>query len=103
MVPMALLGAFRYWRNPEVELNGLVIALIVLGAMAGTMIGTELVARLPAGVLRKVFAVFLVLVAVRMFTAAPHSKELDRNTHAGAKDHAPASDPGNRNDSSDGR
>jgi uncharacterized membrane protein YfcA len=87
MVPMALIGAIRYWRNPEVELNGLVISLIVLGAVAGTMAGTELVVRLPAGVLRKAFAVFLVLVAVRMFTAAPPSEKAHRNV--GANHHAP--------------
>jgi len=74
MVPMALVGALRYWRNPQVELHGPVILLIVLGAVAGTLAGTELAARLPAGVLRKAFAVFLAIVAIRMFTAAPHSE-----------------------------
>ncbi len=74
MVPMALVGALRYWKNPEVEFHGWIIALIVLGAVAGTLAGTELAARLPAGVLRKSFAVFLMIVAVRMFTASPRSE-----------------------------
>ena len=30
MVPMAMLGAFRYWRNPEIEVSGLVVVLIVV-------------------------------------------------------------------------
>lgn len=75
MVPMALIGALRYWRNPEIEFHGWVIALIVLGAVAGTLAGTELAARLPAGILRKSFAVFLLIVAVRMFTASPRSEK----------------------------
>ena len=58
MVPMALIGALRYWRNPQVELHGVVLVLMVLGAVAGTLVGTELVGRLPAGhpakVLRRV-------------------------------------------------
>jgi uncharacterized membrane protein YfcA len=70
MVPMALIGALRYWRNPDVELDGLVLALIALGAVAGTLGGTELAARLPAGLLRRLFAIFLALVAVRMFLAS---------------------------------
>ena len=41
MVPMAFLGALRYWRNPAIEMNHLVIALIVCGALAGTLFGTE--------------------------------------------------------------
>jgi hypothetical protein len=71
MVPMALVGAIRYWRNPHIELNGAVIALIALGAVGGTLVGTELAARLSAGFLRKAFAVFLMVVAIRMFTASP--------------------------------
>ncbi len=79
MVPLALIGALRYWKNPEVELNHLVITLIVLGAAAGTMAGTELVARLPASLLRKCFAVFLVIVAVRMFTATPRAERAQQS------------------------
>ena len=71
MVPMALIGALRYWRNPQIEMNMAVILLIVLGAVGGTLAGTELASRLPGPILRKVFAVFLVIVAVRMFTASP--------------------------------
>ncbi len=100
MVPMALIGAIRYWRNPQVELHGIVLVLIVLGAMAGTMLGTELVARLPAGLLRKSFAVFLAIVAVRMFTAAPRSEKMPRNV--GANNHSPvpkAIDLGDQNES----
>jgi len=95
MVPMALVGAIRYWKNPEVELNGLVITLIVLGAVAGTMAGTELAARLPAGLLRKSFAVFLAIVAIRMFTAAPRSEKTPGSGSASIK----AVDLGDRNES----
>ena len=95
MVPMALIGALRYWRNPEVEFHGWVIALIVLGAVAGTLAGTELAARLPAGILRKSFAVFLVIVAVRMFTASPRSERIPLRDRTDIK----AVDLGHGNDS----
>ncbi len=100
MVPLALIGAIRYWKNPEVEFNHLVITLIVLGAAAGTIVGTELVARLPAGLLRKSFAVFLVIVAVRMFTAAPRAEKLGPKTQTvGANDRSPVPNPGDQNES----
>lgn len=99
MVPMALVGAIRYWRNPEVELNGLLLVLIILGAVVGTMAGTELVARLPAGALRKSFAVFLAIVAVRMFTAAPRAEKPrlsgQAQANVGANDHLPVPGDGN--------
>lgn len=72
MVPMALLGAFRYWKNPEIEVNLAVVLLLVVGAMPGVLAGTELAGRLPSHVLRKFFAVFLAIVAVKMFTASPN-------------------------------
>lgn len=71
MVPMALLGAIQYWRNPEIEVSLLVVGLIVAGALAGVLAGTELAGRLPSHALRKAFAIFLAIVAVKMFTASP--------------------------------
>ena len=95
MVPMALIGALRYWKNPEVELYGWVIALIVLGAAAGTLAGTELALRLPAGMLRKFFAVFLMVVAVQMFRASPRSERAPAHGQTEVK----AIDLGRGNDS----
>ncbi|MBT3200524.1 MAG: sulfite exporter TauE/SafE family protein [Phycisphaerales bacterium] len=66
MAPMALLGAVRYWRNPEIDINLAMVGLIVVGALAGVLIGTMIVQRVPGHWLRKAFAVFLVVVAVRM-------------------------------------
>ncbi len=75
MVPMTLLGALRYWKNPEIELNAVIIALIVFGALAGVLVGTELAGRLPGHVLRKVFAAVLVIAAVRMFMTPTRPKQ----------------------------
>jgi hypothetical protein len=67
MMPMALLGAFRYWRNPDIEMNALPVGLIICGALAGVLIGTEVASRLPGHILRKIFAVVLVIIGIRMF------------------------------------
>lgn len=75
MVPMAFVGALRYWKNPEIDMSLTIILLIVLGALAGVLAGTELASRLPNHVLRKVFAIFLVVAAVRMFIASPKPKQ----------------------------
>lgn len=77
MVPMTLVGALLYWKNPEIDMNMAIIALIVLGALAGVRAGAELAGRLPAHTLRKIFAIFLAIVAVRMFTASPRPKQPD--------------------------
>ncbi len=71
MVPMALLGAFRYWKNPDIDVNLLVVALVVGGALVGSLIGTELAARIPISALKKIFAIYLLIVAVKLLTASP--------------------------------
>ena len=79
MVPMTLVGALRYWRNPEIEMNPLPIGLIICGALIGVLVGTELASRLPAHVLRKIFAAVLVLIAIKMFITSrkPGQNQLD--------------------------
>jgi hypothetical protein len=67
MVPLALVGAIRYKLSGDVDLNLLVIGLIVAGAIAGTLMGTEIEHRVPSHLLRKLFSVILVIVAVKMF------------------------------------
>ena len=71
MVPMALVGALRYWRNPAIEIHPLPVVLIICGALIGVLVGTELASRLPAHILRKVFAAVLVIVAIRIFMTSP--------------------------------
>ncbi len=82
MVPMVLIGALRYWKNPEIEMNATVIGLIILGALAGALLGTELAARLSGHILRKLFAVVLIIVAVKMLmpTIKPRRTGLNNRT-----------------------
>lgn len=67
MVPMALLGAFRYWHEPDIEVNMALVGLLVAGSLGGVLIGTEIAANVQSHWLRKGFAVFMVVVAMRMF------------------------------------
>ncbi len=75
MVPMALLGAYRYWQNPNIEVPFIFIGLITIGALVGVFFGTMAVDHVPADRLRKIFAVFLIVVAVRMLTMPTKPKQ----------------------------
>ena len=77
MVPMALLGVLRYWKNPQIEMNLVVVGLIICGALVGVLAGTELASRLPGHVLRKAFAIFLIIVAAKMFFSSSKTKKID--------------------------
>ncbi len=81
MVPMTLVGALRYWKNPEIEINVVIVGLIICGALAGVLAGTELASRLPSHILKKVFATVLIIAAVKMFMtpAKPTQLSLDNS------------------------
>ncbi len=81
MVPMALVGALRYWKNPEIEINTVIVGLIICGALVGVLVGTELAFRVPGHVLKKVFAAFMVIAAIKMFmtSAKPGRPSFDNS------------------------
>jgi uncharacterized membrane protein YfcA len=56
-------------------MNATVIGLIILGALAGALVGTELAARLPGHILRKIFAVVMIIVAVKMLMPTIKSRQ----------------------------
>ena len=67
MVPMAILGSLRYYFNPNIEINPKIALFIAAGSIIGVMIGSEVAARVPAAHLKKAFAIFLMLIAAKMF------------------------------------
>ncbi len=78
MVPMVLVGAIRYKMNPEIEISTLYVGLLAAGAVVGALLGVELAQHLSGDLLRKVFAIFIVIVGVRMLWTAPRTRERSR-------------------------
>ena len=66
MVPMALVAAIRYKMNPEVEIDTMRLAVLALGAIPAALLGAQLAQLLPGSLLRKLFAIFLIVVSIRM-------------------------------------
>ncbi len=85
MVPMVLVGALRYWKNPEIEINTMIVGLIICGALVGVLVGTELAFRVPGHILGKVLAAFMVIAAIKMFmiSAKPGRPSLDNPDTSG--------------------
>ncbi len=71
MVPMALAGAIRYKLNPEIEMNLGIVALLALGAVAGALLGSSIAAWTSAATLRKLIAVIMIVVAIKMLITKP--------------------------------
>jgi len=62
--PIGLLAAWYYWKNGNVNLGW--AALLCLGFFFGGLIGAYLAELIPDLILRRVFGLFLLLVALRL-------------------------------------
>jgi uncharacterized membrane protein YfcA len=70
MVPVAMMGVFQYWRLGNLQISAARLAWLCAGAAGGVLIGSLLADRLPAAVLRRAFAILLLVVAARMLWPA---------------------------------
>ena len=62
--PVGLLGAMEYYRQGSINIR--YAALIALGLFAGAYFGARITTSLPPDVIRRIYGIFLLLVAARM-------------------------------------
>lgn len=67
IAPMAIIAAIRYYRNPEIDMDVMIVMFLAIGTIGGAFIGSKIAADLPASTLRKLFAVVLLIAATKMF------------------------------------
>lgn len=65
LLPVGALGAWEYWRHGHVNIRAAL--LLALGLFLGAWFGARLAVQLPPQVLRRSFAVLLLVVAVRLW------------------------------------
>jgi len=63
--PIGILAAWTYYKQGFVDLKAAVF--IVLGFFLGGLLGARVAVGIPEAVLRKVFGIYLLVVAVQMF------------------------------------
>ncbi|MBN1765829.1 MAG: sulfite exporter TauE/SafE family protein [Sedimentisphaerales bacterium] len=89
MIPMALMAVFRYKMNPEIDVDLKIAVVLALGAVFGAVIGAAIAGWLPGHLLRKIFAVMMILVALEMwFSGPPDITESVKNRSAPSKDNS---------------
>jgi uncharacterized membrane protein YfcA len=64
LLPVGLLGALEYWKRGQVNVP--YAALLAAGLFFGALVGAKLAGSMSDALLRRAFAVFLMLVAVRL-------------------------------------
>lgn len=68
LLPVGLLGALTYWKAGHMHVPA--AALVAAGLFLGAFFGAKLALGMPPQMLTRLFAVFLVLIAIRMWVSA---------------------------------
>jgi len=68
LLPVGALGVWVYWKNGSLDLRA--AALLAAGLFIGSWVGARLATDLPPAGVQRAFAVFMVVMAVRMWVTA---------------------------------
>ncbi len=68
LLPVGLLGAWQYYRQGSLDVR--ISLWIALGLAVGVLLGAFLAMRLPARELQRLFAVLLLVMAIRLWMTA---------------------------------
>ncbi|WP_053957602.1 sulfite exporter TauE/SafE family protein [Inediibacterium massiliense] len=64
ILPLAIVSAYIYLRNGMIAWD--ITKKVILGGIIGGYIGAKLLSKIPEKYLRKIFALFMIVAAVRM-------------------------------------
>jgi uncharacterized membrane protein YfcA len=64
IIMFSIVSMLVYYKNGYVDLK--VVALIGIGFILGSLLGSNIAIVIPAGILRKCFAILMIIVACRM-------------------------------------
>jgi uncharacterized membrane protein YfcA len=68
LLPVGLLGAYAYYQQGQINIKGSLF--ISLGLFLGAYLGAKLAQSIPGPALQRMFAVFIVLMAIRLWIEA---------------------------------
>ena len=64
LLPVGILGVLQYYKQGHVDLR--VVAILAVGFLAGSYFGSKIALSLPQETVKKIFAIMLLLIAVKM-------------------------------------
>jgi uncharacterized membrane protein YfcA len=64
LLPVGIFGVLQYYKQGHVDLR--VVAIIAVGFLAGSYFGSKIALSLPQETVKKIFAIMLLLIAVKM-------------------------------------
>jgi uncharacterized membrane protein YfcA len=83
LLPMGILGVLQYYKQGHVDFK--VVIILAIGFLAGSYFGSKIALSLPQETVKKMFAILLLIIAIKMlFIDKPHKEDI--NEHMGITD-----------------
>ena len=73
LLPVGLLGVFQYYKQGYIDMR--VVVIISLAFFAGSYFGSKIALSLPQETVKKIFAVLMIIIAVKMLFFDKQKKE----------------------------
>lgn len=64
MFPVGILGVLQYYRSGHVDFK--VVGILAIGFLIGSFFGSKLALSLPQETVKKIFAILMILIAIKM-------------------------------------
>ena len=89
MLPVGILGVLMYYKQGHVDFR--VVGILAIGFLAGSYFGSKIALSLPQETVKKIFAILMILIAVKMLFLDKPKKE-ETKTSAGQSINDPANE-----------
>ena len=75
MLPVGIFGVLQYYKQGHVDFR--VVGILAIGFLLGSLLGSKIALNLPQETIKKVFAVLMILIAVKMLFFDKEPKTTD--------------------------
>ncbi len=65
LLPVGILSVIQYYKQGHIDF--LVVAILAIGFLAGSYYGSKLALSLPQDTVKKIFALLMIVIAIKMF------------------------------------
>lgn len=73
LLPVGILGVLQYYKQGHLDVR--VVAILALGFLAGSYFGSKIALSLPQDTVKKIFAVLMIIIALKMLIDKPKKQD----------------------------
>ncbi len=78
LLPIGILGVLQYYRAGYIDMRS--IWLVAFGFLAGSYFGSKIALSLPQDTVKKIFAILMILISLKMLFLDKKEKDIDPKT-----------------------